>query len=91
MPEALKEFMLHRLTGRVLFLIGSYVATHAVSLLALPKTQAVLVTSGVSVTINDPDKLRAGIQVGLMIVGEFVYHFLHTKFILPHVQGVKTV
>lgn len=86
-----KDFILHKLSLRVLYIIGAYSASHFVSLVASPSAQDVLHKAGVALTVVDPAALKTYITATLLIGGEFVFHFFHEKFVLPHVnqpQGV---
>lgn len=83
---ALKEFILHKLTLRVLYIIAAFSSAKVITFAASDKVQAILSHAGVLFQVTDPDKLKAYILGSVLVGGEFVYHWIHTKFILPQVS-----
>jgi hypothetical protein len=84
--DNLKDFFLHKITLRVCYIVGAYAASNLINFLASQKYQAISEASGVELTIHDPEKMKTWLIGLLLIGGEFVYRFLHTKLILPIVK-----
>lgn len=82
----MKAFLLHKLTLRVGYIIAAFSSAHLVALSTSAPVQAMLAQAGVTFIVHDPEKLKVWISGMVLVGGEFVYRWLHTKFILPKVK-----
>lgn len=81
-----KEFFLHKLSLRVIYIVGAYVASHVISYTMSQQFTIASDRAGVMLKITDPDKFQTYLTGLLLVGGEFIYRFLHTRFILPIVR-----
>ena len=84
--NVIKNFFLHKVVLRVSYIIGAYAASHLVSVVTQPEIQVCLAKTGLHVVVTDPQLLQTWITGILLIAGEFIYHQLHKKVILPIVR-----
>lgn len=84
--DKIKDFLLHKLTLRVVYIITAFSSAKIVSFAASSQVQNILNHAGVMFQVTDPEKLKLYIQGLVLIVGEFIYRWVHTQFILPHVS-----
>ena len=85
----MKEFFLSKIVLRLTYIVGAYTASHFVALFASQNAQTFLNSSGILLEIKDPQKLKTSLTALFLMSGEFVYHFIHEKFILPHVEPIN--
>jgi len=83
--DKLKDFLLHKVTLRVGYIIAAFATAHLVSLLSAPMVQDYLGKMGLMVKVTDPATLKTWITGMVLVAGEFVYRYFHTKVILPQV------
>jgi hypothetical protein len=83
---ALKDFILHKLTLRVIYIVGAYAGSDAIGFVASPRVQGFFRHVGVMFTVSDPQTFKTSITAGLLIAGEFAFHFFHSTFVLPAVD-----
>lgn len=73
----------------MVYIVSAFVCSRFLSILASEEVQAYLPTTGLSIQITDEVRFRAWVTGILLVAGEFVYHFVHKKFILPKVSIPK--
>ena len=91
MPGFLKDFLLHKLTLRVSYIVAAYATSHVVALAASPKFSQILTNAGIIFQVADPMKFKTYITASLLIGGEFAYHFFHEKFVIPAVNKPEEI
>lgn len=89
MGEGLKELLLHKVSVRLIYLVAAFGSTRFISVIASEDTQAFLSHAGVSFQITNPDMFKMWVQLSLMGLGEFIFHFIHTK-LTPVVKPQST-
>jgi len=85
MFSGMKEFFLSKIFLRLTYIAGAYTASHFVAIFASQNAQTFLNNSGIVLQITDEQKLKTSLTALFLMSGEFVYHFIHEKFIIPHV------
>lgn len=83
---SIKDFILHKLTLRVGYILAAFSSAKVIAFASSAEVQSVLDHAGVIFKVTDPDKLKTYIAATVLIGGEFVYHWVHEKFILPKVS-----
>jgi hypothetical protein len=86
--QAIKEILLHKLTLRLIYMATALSTSHIIAFLMSSYSQTILghVFKDPTLQPGAKDYLEAAISSLLLMAGEFVYHFIHTNFILPHVK-----
>lgn len=87
---AIKSIVFHKLSLRLLYISAAYSTSHIVGLAASPRVTALLSNAGVLFKVENPMKLKTAITAAMLFGGEFAYHFIHEKFVLPHVVPNQT-
>lgn len=96
MLEGMKSALLHKLTLRVCYILAAFSSAQIVAFASSDKVQSTIaslppllakagITFNLQFQIHDPSKLKIWISGFVLIAGEFIYHWIHTKFILPKV------
>lgn len=88
--DTFKSVMLSKLALRLMYITAAYSTSHIVGLLASPKVTAFLAGDGVNLEITDPMKFKTAITAAMLFGGEFVYHFIHEKFIIPNLPSQQS-
>lgn len=83
---ALKSILLSKLVLRLMYITAAYSTSYIVALVSSPKVAGLMDGAGISFSVADPAKLKTTITAGMLFGGEFVWHFFHERFILPHVN-----
>lgn len=82
----MKTFLLHKLTLRVAYIVAAFSSAKIITFASSDVVQAALGQAGVTFSIHDPDALKNWISGTVLVVGEFLYHWVHKKVILPKVK-----
>lgn len=77
----MKDFLFHKLTVRVAYIVAAYSSSHLISLLAQPTVQNYLPHTGLQITVVDPVLVQTWMNGLLLIAGEFVFHFINKNYI----------
>lgn len=92
--ESFKDLILHKLSLRIIYIVAAYSTSHIVALAESPHIQNALSKIpglAISFKVTDVHALENWITATMLIGGEFVYHFVHNKFILPQVSPQATI
>ena len=89
----MKEFLLSKLAVRVAGFTAVFLCTKIVRLLTSANIYSILQNIFVAPHLKPgaENYLRTGLELIITVGGATVYHWIHTKFILPYVknQGAK--
>jgi len=87
--DGIKDFFLHKLVLRLIYMAAAYTTAHLVALAASPQVLTLLNGAGVSLAITDPMAFKTHITAGILTLGEVAFYWIHKKLILPHVTPVS--
>ena len=87
--DDMKDFMFHKLTLQIVAGLTTYLVSHLVVVLASNSVQSILSHVFVNSTLKPEanEYLKAFIGSVVTIGGMTIYHFVHQKLILPHIQN----
>lgn len=88
MPEGMKDFLLHKLTVRVVGFSAVFLSTKAVNFISSERIYRTLSNFFVDAHLKPGAEtwLRGSLEALITICGAVSYHFIHDKFILPNVS-----
>jgi hypothetical protein len=89
----MKEFLLHKLTLRVAYITAAFLSTKVLLLLNDPHVQKALQNVFINPMVKPGalEWLKTTVGLGIMVGGEFVYHWWHEKFVIPQVTTKSEV
>lgn len=86
MGQGFKDFFLHQLSVRMIYIAAAFGTSHLVALASSEKFLAIQSKAGFAFHINDPDVFKTWLTGLLLAGGEIVFFWLHKKAILPIVN-----
>lgn len=90
MGQGLKDFFLHQLSVRLIYIAAAFGTSHLVALASSEKFLAIQAKAGFAFQVKDPDMFKTWLTGLLLAGGEIVFFWLHKKAILPMVNPVAT-
>lgn len=85
MGEGIKDFVLHKLSLRLIYIAAAFGTSHLVALLASEKFQAIQSQAGFVLKIQDPEQFKTWLTGLLLAGGEVIFYWMHKKTVLPMV------